>query len=284
MQRLGSLPPIRVIATRPGLLSSLQFEKDMDMLGSLPDDWVEIKSEAIDVNVKDIAVATGRFDLKTCSTACCGIVNKIGPLVKHLQVGDRVCGFAPGNFGNFVRVPAIYQQRMELTDKPTDLASLPISYMTALYSLTHLARIQKGETVLIQSVLGALGLATLRIARHLGAEIYVTVGNDAKVEILEREFGITRDRIFSSRELAAPKKIWSATGGKGVDVVVSSASGEQMQEFWRCLAPLGRFIELGRLDVLNHGKLPMEVFKRNATFSSFDIALLNRQKPQLGAS
>ena len=167
---------------------------------------MEIKSEAIDVNIKDIAVATSRFDLITYSTACCGIVNKVGPLVRHLQIGDRVCGIAPGNFGNFVRVPVIYQQRMEMTDKPIELASLSISYMTALYALVHLARIQKGESLLIQSAMGALGLATLRIARHLGAEIYVTVGNSTKVELLEREFGTTRDRIFSSRELETPRR------------------------------------------------------------------------------
>lgn len=284
IERIGSLGPIRVTTTRPGLLSSLQFEEDVDMLRLLPDDWVEIKSEAIDVNVKDIAVATGRFDLNTYSTACCGIVNKVGPLVRHIQIGDRVCGFAPGNFGNFVRVPAIFQQRMAMTDKPTDLASLPISYMTALYALMHLARIQKGESVLIQSAAGALGLATLRIARHLGADIYVTAGNSAKVELLKHKFRITHDRIFSSRDLETPKKIWNATGNRGIDVIICSTAGEQMQEFWRCIAPLGRFIEVGRLDIMNHGKLPMEVFKRNATFSSFDIALLNRQRPQLGAA
>ncbi|KAF2705690.1 hypothetical protein K504DRAFT_460398 [Pleomassaria siparia CBS 279.74] len=285
MEKIGTLGPIKVTTARPGILSTLQFEEDADMLGVLPDDWIEIKSEAIDVNVKDIAVTTGRFDLDTCSTACCGIVTRVGSHVKHIQLGDRVCGFAPGNFGNFVRVPAIYQQRMELTDKPTDLASLPISYMTALYALKNLAHIEKGESVLIQSATGALGLATLRIARHLDADIYVTVGNADKVELLEREFGIPRDRIFSSRELDTPKKIWSATGNRGIDVILcSTTSGEQMIDFWTCIAPLGRFIEVGRLDVINHGKLPMEVFKRNATFSSFDISLVSKQKPHLGAA
>jgi NADPH:quinone reductase-like Zn-dependent oxidoreductase len=239
------------------------------MLEPLPEDWVEIRSEAIDVNVKDLAVASGQFDLNTYSTACCGIVTRAGPLVQHLKI---------------VRVPAIYQQRMELSDNPVDLASLPISYMTALYALKHLARVEKRESILIQSAAGALGLATLRIARHLGAEIYVTVGNAAKTELMEREFGIPRERIFSSRDLDTPKKIMNATGNKGIDVIISSAPGEYMQEYWRCVAPLGRFIEVGRVDVLNHGKLPMEVFKRNATFSSFDIALLSKQKPQLGAS
>jgi NADPH:quinone reductase-like Zn-dependent oxidoreductase/SAM-dependent methyltransferase len=284
MTRIGDLGPIKVTTTRPGLLTSLQFEEDPGMLEPLPEDWVEIRSEAIDVNVKDLAVASGQFDLNTYSTACCGIVTRAGPLVQHLKIGDRVCGFAPGNFGNFVRVPAIYQQRMELSDNPVDLASLPISYMTALYALKHLARVEKRESILIQSAAGALGLATLRIARHLGAEIYVTVGNAAKTELMEREFGIPRERIFSSRDLDTPKKIMNATGNKGIDVIISSAPGEYMQEYWRCVAPLGRFIEVGRVDVLNHGKLPMEVFKRNATFSSFDIALLSKQKPQLGAS
>ncbi len=284
LERIGDLGPVRVTTTRPGILSTLQFEQDPDMLLPLPDDWVEIRSQAIDVNVKDIAVATGKFDSDNYSTACCGIVNKVGSRVQHLQAGDRVCGYAPGKFGNFVRVPAIYQQRMELTDKPTDLVSLPISYMTALYALQHLAHEQAGESVLIQSAAGTLGLAMIRIARHLGAEIYATVSTPEKMELLEREFGIPRDHIFSSRERDAPKQILNATSGKGIDVIINStAAGEQMHEYWRCIAPLGRFIDVGRVDALNYGKLSMEVFQRNATFSSFDIALVSKQKPRLGA-
>lgn len=283
MTRLGSCAPIKATTTRPGLLSSLQFKTDWQMLQPLPDDWVEITSEAIDINMTDLATITGKFDSKNYSIACCGIVNRVGSRVEHLQIGDRVCGFALGNYGNVIRCPAVYQQRMKLTDDPVEMVSLPISYMTALYALRNLAHIEKGDTVLIQSAAGALGLATTRLAQHFGADIYVTVGNSKKKQFLQDNFGISEDRIFSSRALETPNMIWNATQGQGIDVIICSTAGDQMQEFWRCIAPLGRFVEVGRVDVLSHERLPLEVFKRNATFSSFDVSLLSQQKPKLGA-
>lgn len=94
------------------------------------------------------------------------------------------------------------------------------------------------------------------------------------------EFGIPPDHIFHSRELSATNDILKATGGRGIDVILSSAAGEMMHETWKCIAPMGRFIEVGRTDILGHGKLNLEVFTRNATFSSFDLGLLNQQNPQ----
>ncbi|KAJ4288039.1 hypothetical protein N0V90_012055 [Kalmusia sp. IMI 367209] len=237
MTRLGSAGPIKVTAASPGLLSSLQFKTDWDMLRPLPNDWVEVRSEAIDINMTDLATATGRFDSRNYSISCCGIVNKVGSPVEHLQIGDRVCGFDLGNYGNFIRCPAVYQQQMELIDDPVDLASLPISYMTALYGLRNLAHVQKGETVLIRSAAGALGLATLRMAQHFGADIYATVRNSEKAQFLQDNFGIAPHRIFSSRALDIPSMIWNATHSQGIDVIICSTAGNQMEEFWRCIAP-----------------------------------------------
>ena len=57
-----------------------------------------------------------------------------------------------------------------------------------------------------------------------------------------------------------------------------------MHESWRAIAPMGRFIEVGRTDVLDHGRLKMGVFKRNVIFSSFDLGLMNQAKPAKVAS
>ena len=161
---------------------------------------------------------------------------------------------------------------------------MPVAFMTAIYAFNHLARLSKGETVLIQSATGGLGMAAMQLAKHLGAEIYATVGNADKVEMLEKEFDIPKDHVFNSRDLSTPSKILGATNGAGIDVILCSAAGEAMHESWRAIAPMGRFIEVGRTDVLGHGRLNMEVFKRNATFSSFDLGLMNQQRPAKIAS
>ena len=124
-------------------------------------------------------------------------------------------------------------------------------------------------------------MAAIRIAQHLGAEIFATVGNDTKKKILVEEFGISEDRIFNSRDISTVDDIMRVTERKGIDVILSSSSGDSMHEMWRCIAPMGRFIDVGRTDVLGGGKLSLEVFKRNATFSSFDLAFVFTQKPAL---
>ena len=207
-------------------------------------------------------------------------MTKVGSQVENIAVGDAVFGATPGNFGNYVRVLGASVQKMKPTHSFEDVASMPVAFMTAIYALNRIARLSKDETVLIQSATGGLGMAAMQLAKHIGAEIYATVGNSKKAEVLMNEFGIAEDHIFKSREIRTPSKILAATESNGIDVILSSAAGENMHESWRIIAPMGRFIEVGRTDVLDHGKLSLEVFKRNATFSSFDLGLMNQQKPE----
>ncbi|KAI6777704.1 Beta-ketoacyl synthase [Emericellopsis cladophorae] len=278
---LESQGPIKACYGQPGVLSSLYFSRDLQFDKPLRNDWVEIKTEAIGLNMKDLAVATARFDLDTFSTEGCGVVIRTGPDVTTLKVGDRVFGMIPGNMGNRLRSPASLVAKVPSKVSAEGAASMPVVYLTAIYAFHHLARLQKGESVLIQSATGGLGMAAVRIAQNIGAQIYATVGTDDKRNALTREFGIPANRIFNSRSLSAIDELMQATSQRGIDVVLCSSAGDSMHETWRCIAPLGRFIDVGRTDVLGGGRLGLEVFKRNATFSSFDLGLVYRQKPNL---
>ncbi|KAI0003422.1 putative polyketide synthase [Xylariaceae sp. FL0662B] len=269
---------------QPGLLSSLYFSLDPAFFQPLQDDWVEIKTEAIGLNMKDLAVATAKFDWDCLSTEAAGVVIHVGSAVTSLKAGDRVFGFLPGNMGNYMRSPASLISKIPNGESFASAASMSVAYLTAIYSLRHLARLSEGESVLIQSATGGLGMAATRVAQSLGAKIYATVGNDGKRKILIEEFGIPACQIFNSRDSSAVDEIMRATGGDGIEVILSSSAGDSMHEIWRCIAPLGRFIDVGRTDVLGGGKLSLEVFKRNATFSSFDMGLIYRQKPEMIAS
>ncbi|OAA40092.1 Beta-ketoacyl synthase [Beauveria brongniartii RCEF 3172] len=278
---LGSQGPIKARYRQPGVLSSLYFSSDPDFDEPLRDDWVEIRTEAIGLNIKDLAVATARFDLDKLSTEGAGVVKRVGSAVQTLQEGDRVFGIIPGNMGNHLRSPASLVAKIPSTISSPGAASMPVAYLTSIYAFQHLARLGKGESVLIQSATGGLGMAAIRIAQHIGAEIYATVGTDDKRHVLTEEFGIPANRIFNSRKLSAVDDVMRATGQKGIDVILCSSAGDLMHETWRLVAPLGRFVDVGRTDVLGGGRLEMEVFKRNATFSSFDLGLVYRQKPSL---
>ncbi|KAF2197579.1 putative polyketide synthase [Delitschia confertaspora ATCC 74209] len=281
---LHDAPSFKIDFDEPGLFSSMYFKEDRNFVRDLPDEYIEIRVEAIGVNMKDIAVAMGKFDWPYYSTECCGTVHRVGSKVDHLRIGDRVAGAAPGHFENFVRCPAYCVQKFDDQHTATELASMPVSFITAIYSLIHLARLKKGESVLITSASGSLGLAAIQIAKYLGANIYATVGNFEKSRSLETQYGIPRGKIFDSRDGSAANKVAEVTEGNGIDVILSTATGDEMHEIWRCIAPLGRFIELGRTAVLGKERLAMEVFERNATFSSFDLGLLREQRQELFAS
>ncbi|KAI0898729.1 hypothetical protein F4806DRAFT_506709 [Annulohypoxylon nitens] len=272
---------LRANYKQPGLLSSLYFSLDPAFFTPIQNDWVEIKTQAIGLNMKDLAVATAKFDWNYLSTEAAGVVSQVGSTVTSWKVGDRVFGFIPGNMGNYVRSPATLVSKIPEGESFARAASMPVAYLTAIYALKHLAKLSEGESVLIQSATGGLGMAAMRIAKSLGAKIYATVGSDVKRKKLIEEFDIPASQIFHSRDPKTADEIMRATGENGVDVILSNAGGDHMDEILRCTAPLGRFIDVGRTDVIGKGKLSMEVFRRNATLSSFDMGLIYRQKPSL---
>lgn len=95
-------------------------------------------------------------------------------------------------------------------------------------------------------------------------------------------YPIPEDHIFSSRSTDFAPTIMQLTDGKGVDIVVNSLSGEGLVQSWECTASYGRFVELGKKDILANAKLPMRRFLKNVTYSCFDLALL-QQNHQRGS-
>ncbi|KAK8054299.1 hypothetical protein PG996_013600 [Apiospora saccharicola] len=285
--------PLQLAIEKASVLSTVYFKPDPAFSKTLPADEVEIEVRYAGVNNKDIAVLTGRHHSDSFSDECSGVVTQVGSEVEGLRPGDLVYCQSFARFGNYVRDKAAFCQRLEDGDTLEGTATLPVAFSTAIHGLLELGRLEKGETVLIQSATGAVGLAACQIARMVGAEILATVGvgagagagekNNKKAELLAMGFGIREDHVFPSRDRFTPQAILERTGGRGVDVILCSARGELMHEYWRTVASGGRFIEIGRTEVLDKGSLGLDVFRRNATFASFDLEVISTTKPQITA-
>lgn len=276
--------PLQLAIEKPGVLSTVFFKPDPEFSKPLSTDEVEIEVKYAGVNNKDIAVLTGRHHSDSMSDECSGIITQVGSEVKDLRVGDLVYCQSFSKFGNFVRDKAAFCQKLEEGDTLEGTATLPIAFSTAIYGLVDLGQLAKGETVLIQSATGAVGLAACQIAHMIGAEIFATVGTEEKKSaLLAMGFGIQEDHILHSRDRFSAKKLLEQTGGKGIDVILCSARGELMHEYWRCIATCGRFVEIGRTEVLDNGNLSLDVFRRNATFASFDLEVMSKNRPQVTA-
>ena len=105
----------------------------------------------------------------------------------------------------------------------------------------------------------------------LDADIYTTVGTDEKVAHLMAQFGLPRDRIFSSRDQSFAKGIMEKTRGEGVQFVLNSLYGELLHLTWTCVAPFGIMVEIGKRDLVESARLDMKPFLANRTYSCVDI-------------
>jgi NADPH:quinone reductase-like Zn-dependent oxidoreductase len=278
---LQSDRPLRLTIGTTGLLDTLAFDDDPTAAEPLPDDFVEVEPRAFGVNFRDVMVAMGQLKSKVMGYDCAGVVKRVSPGAAAMgyRAGDRVSVLLRGHYGSKTRVhwSSVVQIPNEMTFETA--ASLPTQYVTAYLSLYDMARLQPGESVLIHSATGGVGQAAVMLAQRVGAEVFVTVGTEEKRRFVMEHYGIPEDHIFSSRDTAFAQGIMDVTEGKGVDVVLNSLAGSLLQESFNCLAPFGRFVELGKRDFELNNSLAMEAFTRAVSFSSVDVITLGERKP-----
>jgi NADPH:quinone reductase-like Zn-dependent oxidoreductase/acyl carrier protein len=204
---------------------------------------------------------------------CSGIVSEVGPDVKHVRPGDRVVAMAGSCFATSAVANAHSVTYLPESLGYAEGASIPIAYLTVDYALNHLARLSKGERVLIHAATGGIGLAAVQLARKTGAEIYATAGSHTKREYL-KHLGIKH--VMDSRNLDFVDEVKAWTDGEGVDVVLNSLAGEYVHASMNLLRPFGRFLELGKRDIYADSKLGLYPFRNNISYFGIDLGQLGR--------
>jgi len=266
----------------PGMLDTLHFTETALQSQEIPPGYVEVRTEAFGMNFRDVMTAMGQInDGGRLGLECSGVVTKIGAgSSSHIIVGDRVCVIG-GHWSTFVRVPSTNVARVPPTMTFEEAASIPTVFLTAYYAFYHIARLVRGETVLIHAGSGGVGQAAIMLAQKIGAEVYTTAGSPEKREIIHRKYGISHDHIFSSRDSSFLSRTMTMTKGKGVDVVLNSLSGALLHASWSCIGRFGRFVEIGKKDIHSSSFLDMEPMRRAASFAAVDLIQLAEYRGQL---
>ncbi|OJK00237.1 hypothetical protein ASPACDRAFT_28570 [Aspergillus aculeatus ATCC 16872] len=271
---------LRLDVQTPGLLNSLHFRMDLaDAAGTdePSDDWVEIQPKVFGLNFRDVLVAMGQLESdRVMGFECAGVVTNLSEKTaaatkRGLAVGDRVCALLKGKWASRVRTARTNVVRIPETLSFAQAASIPLAFTTAYISLYTVARLRRGEKVLIHSGAGGVGQAAIILARLVGAEVFATAGTQTKRNFLIDRFEVSPDHVFSSRDSNFVAGVQACTGGKGVDMVLNSLSGPLLQSSFDCLADFGRFVEIGKKDLEQDSQLSMATFARNVSFSSVDI-------------
>ena len=245
---------------------------------------VEIEVHAAGINFRDVMIALGSYptspggSLPALGVDCAGKIVRTGPGVDSARAGEEVMCITSG-FGKYVVAHSVCLMRKPSTFTFEQAAGLPCVFGTAQLAMIQIGHLQQGESVLIHSAAGGVGLAAIQVARSVGATIYVTVGTAEKREFL-RALGI--ENIFDSRSTSFADDILKVTNGEGVDMVLNSLGSDAIQRGFEILRPMGRFLELGKRDIAANKPLGMFPFIRGTSFTGIDLALLSSHfNPQM---
>lgn len=275
-------PPLQLAIETSGVLDTLEFVEDASHDDVLQPEEVEIEAKAWGVSFRDLTVALGHLTGQTLGSDCAGVVRRAGP-GSVFNSGDRIVLSSPGCMRMYPRGTS--DQAIKIPDDMSFevAASLMTPGITSYYGLIRMARLRKGDKILIHSAAGATGQLAIWIAKMVGAEIFATVGYNNKRRLLIDEFGIPEENIFYSRNTSFAEGIMRITNGCGVDVVLNSLSGDGLYASWECMAPNGRFIEIGKTDIVSNSSLPMSGFSRNVSFFAVDTHHLRLSNPPLAS-
>ncbi|MFF7726660.1 SDR family NAD(P)-dependent oxidoreductase [Streptomyces sp. NPDC008001] len=241
---------------------------------------VLITVRAAALNYHDVVLATGvlageesaggRFEARY-GLECAGTITAVGPGVSGFAVGDRVFASGTDCLASHLVTAADAVARIPGDMGFAEAATLPAVFLTVHYGLGWQARLAAGETVLVHGGAGGVGLAALQYARLHGAHVIATAGSPAKRDLL-RALGV--EHVLDSRSLAFAARVRELTGGRGVDVVLNSLAGEAVPRSLELLRPGGRFVELGKRDILENNRLLLRPFERDLAFFGVNLLAL----------
>ncbi len=266
-----------------GTLDSLCYSEISHEELPVLENHVEIDIQAAGLNFKDVAVTMGIVpeNEHLLGLEGSGVVSRVGKGSSKFRVGDRVAILKNGTFANKIQCPVERAHHIPSNMSFNDAATIPLVYLTCMYSLVDIGRLSKGQSVLIHSAAGGVGLASIQLAQWIGAEIFVTVGTQDKRQFLYENHNIPFERMFSSRSTDFAREIMAATGGRGIDVILNSLTGELLDESWRICADGGKMVEIGKRDIVNRNFLAMEPFDRNCSFHAVDFSYSKQIKDPL---
>ncbi|HWO01658.1 MAG TPA: NADPH:quinone oxidoreductase family protein [Blastocatellia bacterium] len=210
---------------------------------------VLVKVHSAALNFPDILLIAGKYQFKpqlpfTPGLEVAGTVEKVGSAVDWLKPGQRVLAqMSVGGFAEYAvaDVGAVRAIPDSMTDD--EAASFALVYQTSYFGLAYRARMRQGETVLVHSAAGGVGLSAVQIARALGAgKVIGTAGSDDKLQVI-RDSGADVALNYQTEDFVEVVK--RETGGRGADIIYDPVGGEVGERSTKCIAFEGRLLVVG---------------------------------------
>lgn len=214
----------------------------------LGEGMVMLDVKAAGVNFPDILLVEGKYQMKPPTPfvpgmEAAGVISALGDKVQGVKEGDRV--IAATMLGAFAeKVPVHFSQVVPMPDSMSfeEGAALTTIYGTSYHALKNRARLKEGETVLVLGAAGGVGIATVQLAKAMGAKVIAAASSDEKLQFC-RDNGADETINYTTEDLKARAK--ELSGGKGVDVVYDPVGGDYAEPALRATGWDARYLVIG---------------------------------------
>ena len=208
---------------------------------------VLIDVHAAGINFPDVLTVQGKYQFKpslpfTPGIEVSGVIKKVGKDVKMRKVGDEVIStLQTGAFASEV-VTSENSTFLKGNMSFEQAAGFALTYGTSYYALKQRARLVAGETVLVLGAAGGVGVATIQLAKAMGANVIAAASNDKKLDFAE-EAGADLRINYTNENLK--ERVKELTNGQGADVIYDPVGGDFSEQAFRAIAWNGRFLVIG---------------------------------------
>jgi len=157
-----------------------------------------------------------------------------------LKIGDRVCALvAGGGYAQLCVAPIGQCLPVPGALSDVEAASLPETFFTVWSNVFDRARLQKGETLLIQGGTSGIGVTAIQMAKAAGVTVIATAGSDEKCDACLK---LGADHAINYRSQDFVEEVKRITAGRGVDVILDMVAGSYVAREIKCLAEDGRLV------------------------------------------
>jgi acyl transferase domain-containing protein/NADP-dependent 3-hydroxy acid dehydrogenase YdfG/acyl carrier protein len=211
---------------------------------------------------------------------CVGTIVRLGKDVKGFAAGERVMGFARQSVASVAQMPATLAVKVPAHLDAEQAATVPAAFLSAHYSLSYLAQLHAGETVLIHEAANPAGLAAIQLAQLKGARIFATAATAEKRDYLKR---LGLEHVYNSTcfEFARQMGAVLQAEGRGIDVALNVLSGQFVDKTLTLMSPFGRFVELCQGDIKLSGSQWEILIERNISYHCLNSMDLVSRRAEL---
>lgn len=261
-------------------------------LGEMPkpapkDNEVLLEVKATAANYVDLLVIGGKYQFLPerpfiPGKGPAGVVAEVGKAVTAFKPGDRILAMAEqGGYGEFVTVDQSQCYLLPEGMAFVDAAATALVYDTSWFALRERARFSAGETVLVLGASGSVGLASVQLAKAIGAKVLAGISNPDKAQMV-RDAGADHiiDLSVDNLRDGLREQVYKVTDGKGADIVVDMLGGDIFDAALRALAWSGRLVVVG----FAAGRIPTVkvnyLLVKNIEVSGLQVSDYRKRRPQ----